>query len=224
MAGQTKLTTANGTELPGYLKEASGGARKGAVILIHEFWGLTDQVRGVADRLASEGFTAFAQDLYHGRVTTNSDEALKLMQALDMKKALQEISQAAEALRQRAPGTRVAVMGFCMGGALTLAAAAKDGNITAAVPFYGIPPEEVADLTKIQCPVLGHFATQDDWCTPDRVNAVERKLQGAHIPLQFHRYSAQHAFANEKRPEVYSPQDAELAWKRSMEFLHARLD
>ncbi|MFY0581908.1 dienelactone hydrolase family protein [Cystobacter fuscus] len=223
MAEQSKLTTADGAEVAGYLKAAEGGASRGAVILIHEFWGLTDQVRGVADRLAREGFTVFAQDLYGGKVTKDPSEATKLMNALDMKRAVQEISRAAEALRRRAPGTKVAVLGFCMGGALTLAAAATAGQLSAAVPFYGIPPESVADVKKIRCPVLGHFANNDDWCSPDRVNALEKALKGAGVPAELHRYDASHAFANEQRPEVYSPKNAELAWKRSVEFLHAHL-
>ena len=223
MTGQATLTTADGTRLQGYLKEAEGGASKGAVVVIHEYWGLTDQVRGVADRLAREGFTAFAQDLYRGKVTKDADEAAKLMGAMDMKQAVQELTQAVEALRQRSPGTKVAVLGFCMGGALTLAAAAKDKNLSAAVPFYGIPPEQVANVTHIHCPVLGHFATHDEWCSPERVSALEKKLKAAHVPAQFHRYDANHAFCNEKRPEVYSPENAELAWKRSVEFLHAKL-
>jgi carboxymethylenebutenolidase len=223
MAEQEKLTTADGAELPGYLKAAEGGAPRGAVVVIHEWWGLTDQVRDVADRLVREGFTAFAPDLYRGKVAKKADEAEKLMGAMDRKQAVEDISRAVEALRQRAPGTKVAVLGFCMGGALTLAAAAKDGSVSAAVPFYGIPQEELADVTKIHCPVQGHYANIDDWCSPDRVNAMEKKLKGAGVPVEIHRYDAEHAFFNEKRPEVYSPQNAELAWKRTVEFLRAKL-
>lgn len=223
MAEQVKLTTADGKPLAGYLKAAEGGPHRGAVIVIHEFWGLTAQVRGVADRLAREGFTAFAQDLYGGKVTTSPDEAMKLMNALDMRRALQDISRAAEALRRQTPGARVAVLGFCMGGALALGAAATDGQLAATVPFYGIPPETAADVTKIRCPVLGHFANNDDWCTPERVSALEKSLQGAGIAAELHRYDASHAFCNEKRPEVYSPGNAELAWKRTLQFLHAHL-
>jgi carboxymethylenebutenolidase len=223
MAEQAKLTSANGAELSGYLKPAKGGTGRGAVVVIHEWWGLTEQMRGVADRLAREGFTVFAPDLYRGKVTKDATEAGKLMGALDRRQALEDLSRAVEALQRRAPGTKVAVLGFCMGGALTLAAAAHDGRFAAAVPFYGIPPEEAADVTKIRCPVLGHFANIDDWCTPDRVNALEKKLKGAGVPAELHRYDAGHAFFNEQRPEVYSPQNTELAWKRTVEFLRAKL-
>ncbi len=222
MAEQTKSGAANEAELPGYLKAAEG-TNRGAVVLIHEWWGLTDHIRHVADRLAREGFTVLAPDLYRGKVTKDGTEAGKLMNALDRKQAVEDISRAVEALQRRAPGTKVAVMGFCMGGALTLAAAAKDTRVAAAVPFYGIPAEEAADLTKIRCPVLGHYANIDDWCSPDRVDALEQKLKGTGVPLEFHRYDASHAFFNDHRPEVYSPRNAELAWKRTVEFLRAKL-
>ncbi|WP_257450858.1 dienelactone hydrolase family protein [Archangium lipolyticum] len=222
MAEQAKLTPADGAELPGYLKQAEGGTSRGAVVVIHEWWGLTEQMCGVVDRLAREGFTAFAPDLYRGQLAKDAAQAEKLMNEMNDRQAVEDLSRAVEALRRRAPGTKVAVMGFCMGGALTLAAAAHDGSVAAAVPFYGIPPEE-ADVTKIRCPVLGHFANIDDWCTPDRVDALEKKLKGASVPAEIHRYDAGHAFFNEKRPEVYSPQNAELAWKRTVEFLRVKL-
>ncbi|WNG51162.1 dienelactone hydrolase family protein [Archangium minus] len=223
MAEQAKLTTANGAELPGYLKAAEGGTHRGAVVIIHEWWGLTNQMRSVADRLAREGFTTFAPDLYRGKLAKDAAEAEKLMSALNPKQAVEDISRAVEALRKRAPGTKVAVLGFCMGGALTLAAAAKDEHVAAAVPFYGIPQPEAADVANIRCPVLGHFANIDDWCSPDRVDALEKKLKGANVAAEIHRYDAGHAFFNENRPEVYSPPNAELAWKRSVEFLRTKL-
>jgi carboxymethylenebutenolidase len=223
MTEQAKLTAADGAKLPGYLKDPEGGPGRGAVVVLHEWWGLTQQVRGIADRLAREGFTVFAPDLYRGQVAREAAEAQKLMNALDRRRAMEDVSHAVEALQRRAPGTKVAVLGFCMGGALTLAAAALEGRLAAAVPFYGIPSEEAADLTKIRCPVLGHFANIDDWCTPERVNALEKKLKGAGVPLELHRYDAAHAFFNEQRPEVYSPQNAERAWARTVEFLRAKL-
>jgi carboxymethylenebutenolidase len=219
MAGQSTLTTAQGTELPGYLSEAPEGGARGAVVLIHEWWGLNGHIRGVADRLAREGFTVFAVDLYGGRVAKDSAEASTMMNEMDRARAVGTLIQAAEALRQR--GVKVGIMGFCMGGALTLAAAARDARLAAAVPFYGIPPQ--MDLSTIRAPVLGHFAKRDDWCTPDRVDALEKTLKEAGVPTELHRYDAGHAFFNDTRPEVYSPQDAETAWRRTVDFLHAKL-
>lgn len=223
MAGQAKLTDAKGQELAGYLSEAPGGKARGAVVLIHEWWGLNAHIRGIADRLAHEGFTVFAVDLYGGRVAKEAKEAEQLMNGLDWGKAAAALRSATEALRQRAPGTKVAIMGFCMGGALTLLAAANDPGLDAAVPFYGIPPEQGADVARIRAPVLGHFAKNDDWCTPGRVDALEKKLKGANVAAEIHRYDAGHAFFNDTRPEVYSRDNAETAWKRTVDFLHAKL-
>ncbi|MCY1019054.1 dienelactone hydrolase family protein [Pyxidicoccus sp. MSG2] len=223
MAGQAKLTGTQGQELAGQLSEAPGGRSRGAVVLIHEWWGLNAHIRGIADRLASEGFTVFAADLYGGRVAKDATEAEQLMNALDWGRATAELRAATEALRQRAPGTKVAIMGFCMGGALTLLAAANDPGLDAAVPFYGIPPEQGADVSRIRASVLGHFAQHDDWCTPERVDSLEKKLKGANVPVEIHRYDADHAFFNDTRPEVYSRANAETAWKRTVDFLHAKL-
>ncbi|WP_224244788.1 dienelactone hydrolase family protein [Hyalangium gracile] len=222
MTESTKLTGTDGKEVPGYLSEPPGGA-KGAVMLIHEWWGLNAHIRGVADRLAREGFTVFAADLYGGKVATDEATAEKYMNTMDWKHAGDVLKRGTEALLQRKSGTRVAVMGFCMGGAVSLATAANEPRITACVPFYGIPGEDKADLTKLRASVLGHFARQDNWCSPDRVDALEKKLKGANVPTELHRYEAQHAFFNDTRPAVYSKPDAELAWKRTVDFLHAKL-
>jgi carboxymethylenebutenolidase len=223
MTQTTTLIGTDGKELPGYLSEPPGGASRGAVMLIHEWWGLNDHIRGVADRLAREGFTVFAVDLYRGRVAKDAATAQQYMGSMDWKQAAGDLQRAATALRQRRPGTKVGVTGFCMGGAVSLFAAAVDPEIAACVPFYGIPGEERVDVTKIRAPVLGHFAKHDDWCSPDRVDALEKKLQGAGVPTEIHRYDAQHAFFNDTRPDVYSQEDAELAWRRTVEFLRAKL-
>ncbi|MDY7232324.1 dienelactone hydrolase family protein [Hyalangium rubrum] len=223
MTQTTKLTGKDGTELPGYLSEAPGGKTRGAVLLIHEWWGLNAHIREVADRLAREDFTVFAADLYHGKVATDAATAQQYMGATDWQQVGAELRRAAEALRQRHPGTKLGITGFCMGGAVSLFAAARDPEIAACVPFYGIPGDDRADLTKIRGAVQGHYAKQDDWCSPDRVDALEKKLKGAGVSVELHRYDAQHAFFNDTRPEVYSPSNAETAWRRTVEFFHAKL-
>ncbi|NVJ04142.1 dienelactone hydrolase family protein [Myxococcus sp. AM001] len=223
MTGQTQLIGKQGQALAGYLSEAPKGAAPGAVVLIHEYWGLNGHTRDVADRLAREGFTVFAVDLYDGRVTKDATEANAMLKSLDWGKATADLRAAVEALRARKPGTKVAIMGFCMGGALTLLAAANEPGLDAAVPFYGIPPEEAADVSRIRAPVLGHFATNDDWCSPERVDVLEKKLKSGGVPVELHRYDAQHAFFNDTRPEVYSPDNAAKAWQRTVDFLHAKL-
>jgi len=223
MTQSTTLTGTDGKPVPGYLSEPPAGNAKGAVMLIHEWWGLNEHIRDVADRLAREGFTVFAADLFGGKVAKDETTAQQYMSTMDWKQAGELLRRAAEALREQKPGTRVGVMGFCMGGAVSLFAAAKDPEIAACVPFYGIPGEDRVDVTQIRAPVLGHYAKQDDWCAPDRVDALEKKLKDAHIPVTIQRYDAQHAFFNDTRPRVHSKAHAELAWKRTVEFLRSKL-
>jgi carboxymethylenebutenolidase len=223
MTQTTKLMGTDGSELLGYLSEAPGGKARGAVLLIHEWWGLNEHIRDVADRLAGEGLTVFAVDLYRGKVAKDAATAQQYLGAMDWKQAGEDLQRAADALRRRSPGTKVGVTGFCMGGAVSLFAAARDPEIAACVPFYGIPGDDKVDVTKIRGAVQGHFARQDDWCSPDRVDALEKKLQGANVRAEIHRYEARHAFFNDTRPDAYSKPDAELAWRRTVDFLHAKL-
>lgn len=212
-----ELTTKSGNSVPGYLAEKPGSSA--AVILVHEWWGLTDQIKRTADRFASEGFTTFAVDLYNGITTKNGERANELLSKMSWDEALRTVKTAAEALQHR--GARsLGITGFCMGGAVALAAAARMPSLFAAVvPFYGLPPREKGDLTKIIARVQGHFANIDDWCSPDRVKAAEALIKNP----EFHRYDAKHAFANDARPEVYSKPDAEAAYARTFAFLRTHL-
>ncbi len=118
--------------------------------------------------------------------------------------------------------SKVAVMGFCMGGALAIAAAVHIPEVVAAVPFYGIPPKEFADPANIHIPLQGHFANKDDWCTPAAVDELDAALARAGTPYEIHRYEAAHAFANE-RSAAYDVAVANQAWERMLDFLKARL-
>jgi carboxymethylenebutenolidase len=119
-------------------------------------------------------------------------------------------------------GGKVGVMGFCMGGALTIAACARIGGISCGVPFYGIPPGQLADPAKITVPLQGHFANKDDWCTPAAVDALEKTMKGAGQSPEIFRYDAAHAFSNE-RSEAYDVKSANAAWERMLEFLKKHL-
>ena len=192
----------------------------GNVVVVHEWWGLNDQIRAICDRYAMANFRAFAPDLYDGVVVPIGDGAAAgaKMQALDWGKAIRILGGAVAQLRGM--GGKVAVTGFCMGGALTLAAATQLGDqIDAAVPFYGIPGPEAGDPGKIRAPVLGHFAKKDDWITPAKVDALEATLTRGSVPHELHRYDASHAFFNEARKEVHDPAASKLAWDRTVAFL-----
>jgi len=207
-----------GTE--GELETPSTKDKTGGVVLVQEYWGLNDHVRDIGKRLAREGFRVLAPDLYHGKVTKSAEEAGKLMQSLDWRKAVAEIVAAAEHLRDHESSNgKVAVMGFCMGGALTFAAAANIPWLAAAVPFYGIPDAKLADYTKEKAPILAHFAKNDQWATVAKAKDIQSKVPA----MELHVYDASHAFFNDTRPEVYSAQDAKTAWARSIAFLKKHL-
>ena len=208
-----------GSEAGGYLKLAEGASA--GVIVLQEWWGLNPQICEVADRFVEEGFSAMAPDLYHGRVTQNPDEANHMMTGLDWVGATEvEVAGAIAHLKQHVG--KVAVMGFCMGGALTVIAGVKLADCDAAVAYYGIPPQEQADPAEMKVPFQGHFATQDDWCTPAAVDALEARLSGLSTPVELHRYDADHAFFNET-VAAYDEAAAELSWQRTVAFLKEHL-
>jgi len=216
MGQKIEFKRPDGGSTGGYLAEAGKG--RPGVIVIQEWWGLNDQICGVADRFARAGFNALAPDLYKGRVTQQPDEANHLMDGLDFVGATnQDIRGAAAHLA--GTGSKVAVMGFCMGGALTIAAAAHVPEVSAAVCFYGIPPAQLASPADIRIPFQAHFASKDDWCTPAAADALEKAMRDAGRSPEVFRYDAAHGFFNERRGDVYDAGCAEQAWERMMGFL-----
>ncbi|MBV1775416.1 dienelactone hydrolase family protein [Burkholderiaceae bacterium DAT-1] len=212
----------DGSLCGGYLADAGQG--KPGVIVIQEWWGLNGQIRSVADRFAAAGYAALAPDLYKGRVAQDADEASHMMNGLDFAGAtFQDIRGAVQHLHSVCGAKKVAVMGFCMGGALTVASAVHVPDVAAGVCFYGMPPKAFADPAQIRVPFQGHFANQDDWVSPELVNETEVAMRAAGQTPDFYRYDAQHAFFNQLRPEVFDPAASELAWARTLAFLAKHL-
>lgn len=222
---RVEFETKTGKKASGELAVPAGSGKAPAVVLIQEWWGVNDHIRSLLARLAGEGFLALAPDLYHGKVTTDAGEAQKLMTALDWGQALGEIEAAAQTLLAHGrAGGRVGVMGFCLGGALTFRAVESISDFSCAVPFYGAPPAEEYNVSKVRAPILAHFATRDQWAKPELAQAIERNLTARGGTMTVHLYEADHAFVNDTRPEVYSPENADLAWDRTIKFLHTHLD
>lgn len=220
MGQRIEFKRPDGSACGGYLAHAGQG--RPGIVVIQEWWGLNTQICGIADRFATAGFNAMAPDLFHGRVTQDADEASHLMNGLDFPGAThQDIRGAVDHLAGLSG--KVGVLGFCMGGALTIAAAVHVPGLAAAVCFYGIPPRDFAAPERIRIPFQGHFARRDDWCTPAAVDALEAALKQAGVVAEIHRYDAAHAFFNEQRPEVYDAVCARLAWERSIAFLTTHL-
>lgn len=210
----------DGGSTRGYLADAGPGTP--GVILIQEWWGLNEHIQRLVDRMAAAGITTLAPDLYRGRLAHSADEASHMMTGLDFADAThQDLRGATQYLAQR--GGKVGVMGFCMGGALTVASAVHVPGLSAAVCFYGIPPAGFADPARIRIPFQGHFASLDDWCTPALVDKLEAAMAQAGQHPDIHRYKAHHAFVNQTRPEVYDAACAQQAWDRTVSFLHTHL-
>lgn len=220
MGRMITLNRADGGHLDAYLSDIDKS--KPSVIVIQEWWGLNDHIKSIVDRFEFEGFNALAPDLYHGRITKDADEASHLMNGLDFPGAVhQDIAAALDYLKAINPS--VAVMGFCMGGALTIAATARLEGFRAGVCYYGVPPKEFADPADIKVPFQGHFGTKDDWVTPAVVADIEASMTKAgHVP-ELYSYEADHAFFNKTRADVYDPEAAELSWTRMMAFLRVKL-
>ena len=215
----------DGQEIQGYLATPEGQQNPPAVVVIQEWWGLNDQIRGVADRLARCGYLALVPDLYRGKSTTEEEEAHHLMEGLNFGEAVsQDISGAFAYLKQRS--SRVAINGFCMGGALTVLALCNIPDLAAGVVWYGMPPLEYIDASRIKAPVLGHWAIQDAFFSIQNVDTLEARFTDAGVKFDFHRYLAHHAFANETAigqsriaGTQFDPEWAQIAWDRTMTFL-----
>jgi len=217
----------DGKECSGHLVEPKGGAAAPAVVVLQEWWGVNDQIKGVAERYASLGYRALVPDLYRGKLGVDAKEAEHLMSGLNFGEAAGlDVRGAVQHLKRTSK--KVGVTGYCMGGALTLLAAANVPELDAAAAWYGFPPLEYIDATKIKAPLLGHFATHDSFFPIATVAELERKLDAAGVRYEFHRYEAQHAFANESPPDPkvatrYDSKAAETAWQRTVAFFARHL-
>lgn len=213
-----------GADAPGYLSLPAAG-RGPAVVIIQEWWGLVGHIKDVADRLAAEGFVVLAPDLYHGQSASEPNEAKKLAMALDRQRAIAEITDAAHYLRGLASvePKQVGVMGWCMGGALALSAAANSQAFDAVVCFYG-RPLEAGDVAKLRTPTLGIYGELDAGIPLSLVHAFDNELEKNGTPHHIHTYAgADHAFFNDGRTEVYHPAAAADAWQRTLEWLRQYL-
>jgi carboxymethylenebutenolidase len=209
------------TQPDSYLALPAAGKGK-PVLVLHPWWGLNDTIKAFCDRLAGEGFVAFAPDLYHGQVTNRIDEADKLSSALGSKvdQARAEILDAVNFLKARSGSgdSSVAVIGFSMGAfyALDLSARAPE-LIHSVVIFYGTGP---ADFSKSKAAYLGHFAGDDPYEPLDNVRSLQEDISASGRSATFHTYPGTgHWFFEPDRTNAYNEAAAKLAWERTLEFL-----
>ena len=213
--GDSVTFKSNGHTCEGYIAGSGPG-----VLVIQEWWGLVPHIKDVVDRFAAEGFTALAPDLYHGQSSTEPDGAGKLMMALNLEQAAKDLTGAIALLQERSGRAQVGVVGFCMGGGLALVTATEHPDSVAAVaPYYGAIPWATAqpDWSKLTAKVVGEYAENDGWASPEAARALESQLRDLGVDATLHIHAGcEHAFFNDSRPEVYNATASAEAWTRTV--------
>jgi carboxymethylenebutenolidase len=212
----------------GYLALPKGGEGPG-VLVLHAWWGLNDFFKQVCERLAQAGFVALAPDLYHGKIATTIEEAMQIRMVIeqDPEWGFADVNGAVTFLRQHPAvqqGQGIGCIGFSMGVWYAFATSHhRPADIAAAVAFYG-DADPAADYFVAKASYLGHFAEQDEWVPDELVDPLETALRAAGREATFYRYQGvKHWFMEENRPE-YNAEVARIAWERTIQFLHQRLD
>jgi carboxymethylenebutenolidase len=227
------ITRPDGATYSGYHAAPAGAtAHAPGVVVIQEWWGLNDQIRGVAQRLAQAGYRVVVPDLYRGKSTVEAEEAHHLMTGLNFGEAAsQDVRGAVQWLKQGGQGSgKVGVTGYCMGGALTVLTLAMAPEADAGVVWYGYPPIEYVNAAAIRVPVMAHWAEQDGAFPIAGVDTLETKLAEAGVSYTGHRYLAHHGFANETAHgpgrigmTQYDAAWAQVAWDRTLRFFGRHL-
>ena len=219
--GENVSFAANGGTCSGYLAKPASGSGRG-VLVFQEWWGLNDNIKGIADRFAAEGFVALAPDMYHGKVTAEPDEAGKLLMALNIEQAAKDAGGAVAYLKEMTGGP-VGTTGFCMGGALSLFTACNEGDsVGACIDYYGGHPAVKYNWDGLTAPVLAFWAEHDDFVNPN-IPTYE-----AELGKRGHKYEAvqypgtQHAFFNDEG-DAFNKEAADASWKRSLDFFREHL-
>ncbi len=222
--GEMVEFAANGGTAKGYLATPASGSGPGLVVL-QEWWGLVPHIQDVADRFAAAGFVALAPDIYDGESTGHPDEAGRMMMALNIEETAKKLRGAAQYLlaQESVTSAKVGTLGFCMGGMLSLFGATVASEVGAAVSFYGIHPNISPDFSKLQGPVLCHWAENDGFIPAENAKGLTNAISEAGGSVTAHWYPAGHAFFNDTRADAHDATQAQVAWDRSVAFLQANL-
>jgi carboxymethylenebutenolidase len=221
---EVTYATVDGREVTGYLATPEDAADDApGVIVIHEWWGLNDNIRTMAEKLAGEGYAALAVDLYRGDVASTPDSAGQLAGSVDEEQASSNLEQAHDWLEERG-ARRIGAIGWCFGGGWSLRTALlHPDELDAAVIYYGRVTDDASELEPLGMPVQGHFGSEDGSIPPEDARAFEQALNDAGVPNEIYVYEgAGHAFANPSG-ERYQPEAAERAWQRTTRFLAEHL-
>ncbi len=194
----------------------------GAVLLIHEWWGLNRQIKEVALQLAELGYLALAVDLYGGKVADSPDLARNLMNSVHLDTATETLVNWVQYLRNHPNSNgKVGTIGWCFGGGWSLNTSIAT-PVDATVIYYGRCAKSAEEVSGLKGPVQGHFATRDQWINEEMVNGFEKSMDQAGKSYENHWYIADHAFANPTSNQ-HDSEDAKLAWSRTLDFFHQHL-
>lgn len=224
---QNTTFASGGRTAHGYLALPPAGRGPG-LIVIQEWWGLDASLADIVDRFAAEGFVALAPDLYGGSVSHEASTAAELMNQLPVEQAARDLAGAVDFLlgHEAVTSEKVGAVGFCMGGGFVLLLAAQEGDrIGAAVPFYGVGPGVPDTYRTITAPVQGHYGQTDEMYPLEDAMQLDQQLnRETAAEVDIHYYPAGHAFMNpDDHLGTHDPELAEIAWRRTVEFLHAKL-
>lgn len=207
----------------GYLAEPIQDGNYPGVIMIHEWWGLNDNIKSMAKGLASHGYIVFAVDLYAGQVATTSDGARKLLLTFDEQKAMQNIGAAENTLKQKYNVTKIGTIGWCFGGSQSLNYALSGNKVDATVLYYGQPVTNTTALSVIKWPVLGFYGDKDQANSLDRIKEFKSDLDSLGIQNEIYIYPGiGHAFANPSGA-TYAPKETVDAWNKTVSFFENNL-
>jgi carboxymethylenebutenolidase len=226
-APQNVTFPSNSHHAHGYLALPPGGQGPG-LIVIQEWWGITEHMVDITERFADAGFLALAPDLFGGRTTHDGAEAARLATELPVEQAARDLAGAVDFLlaHEAVTSERVGAVGFCMGGGFVLMLAAQQGDrIAAAVPFYGVGPGVPDQYRTVTADIQGHYAERDGMYPVDQARAQEAQIRAESAgSVEFFYYPAGHAFLNDTNLiGTYDPASAQVAWQRAVEFLHGKL-
>jgi carboxymethylenebutenolidase len=216
------VTYKSGNEtVSGFLALPGGGGRHPGIVAIHEWWGLNDQIRDEARKLAGLGYVVLAVDLYRGKVASDPSEAHELMRGLPQDRGIRDLVAAFDYLsaRKDIDPNHIGSIGWCMGGGYSLQLAIHEPKLAACVVNYGALPTDAGDIQKISAPVLGNFGGLDRGITPDMVHAFENTMKSDGKSIDVKIYSdAGHAFENPNNKDGYRAADTGDAWSRITAF------
>ena len=210
-------------ETSGYLARPADDGSYPGVVMIHEWWGLNDNIQRMAEILATHGYSVLAVDLYDGEVASEASRARQLSGGLDQDQAIANMQAALDYLQNQEGASSVASLGWCFGGGQSLQLALSEVSLASTVIYYGSLVTEESRLETIDWPLLGIFGADDQVVPIDSVEAFKANLDDVGITNEVYVYpNVGHAFANPSG-DNFAPEAASDAWTKTLDFLETHL-